>query len=305
MNSFPKRVYLLFLVSLLLHFPLAAQDLTNDVKTWIGYGIGVKIGKKFKVKVGQLYSMDISNIRFGFAQTDVVLAYRLARKHYLQLEYSNSQYRFFDGLQQIGFSQNLLGLISYQRFTLNYNTSHQLLKNNKLWKVKHYVSAQVFFPQPVKHRMRFIYTARLYYSNPKWPLKIQPYIATNLHYYLGGRPIAYHDEQGTIVAYNSPNGFHRIRLKTGGSFRPFKKIPFSITFYFIAQWEFNLNIFPNTGINYRKPEPLNQISYPFEPLDRDVVMPFNNYITVGLHLSYTFKVKLKKKKKKKNDAKRN
>ncbi|MFK7797151.1 MAG: hypothetical protein AB8E82_06830 [Aureispira sp.] len=304
MTLFPKRVYLLFLISLFSHFPLSAQDLTDDVKTWFGYGIGVKIGKRFKVKVGQLYSLDITTFRFGFAQTDVVLAYKLASKHYLQLEYSNSQYRFFDGLQQVGFSENLLGLISYQRFTLAYNTSHQLLKNNKFFKLKHYVSAQVFFPQPVKHRVRFIYTARLYYYNPKWSLKIKPYFATSLHYYLGGRPIAYHNELGDIVAYNAPNGFHRIRTKTGASIKPFKKVPLSITLYLIAQWEFNLNIIPYTGINYKKPEPLNQISYPFEPLDRDIIMPFNNYITLGLHLSYTFKVKLKKKKKK-NDAKRN
>lgn len=295
-----KKVVLLFLI-FLWSFNLVAQDLTDDLKTWMGYSLGVKIGKRFKVKIGQLYSVDVTTYRFGFAQSDFSASYKLAPRNYLELEYSNSQYRWFTRLEELGFSQNLLGLVDFQRFTLTYNVSHRLFKKNRLFKLKHYVSAQVFFPQPVKHRVRFVYTTRLYYSNPKWPLKIRPYLANTLHYYLGGRPIAYHDEQGSIVAYNSPDGFHRIRIKTGSSFAPVKTIPLTVTFYIIFQWEFNNNIFPNRGLNYTKPAPLDNINYPFEPLSVQTQLPFNNYITIGLHLSYTLKIKIKKKK----NAKRN
>lgn len=300
MKQFLQNTYLLFLL-FLLSFSLSAQDLSNDIKSWAGYGISVKIGKRFKVKVTQLFSIDLTNSRFGFAQSDLILAYKLAPRNYIQLEYSNSQYRWFDRLKTLGLSKNVLGLVSYQRFTLSYNVSHRLLKNNKFLKLKHYVSAQVFFPRPIKHRMRFIYTARLYYSNPKWPLKIKPYFSSTLQYYLGGRPIAYYNQEGEVVAYNSPNGFHRVRIKTGSSFSPFKKIPLTVTLYAIFQWEFNTNLFPYTSINYKKPAPLDNISYPFEPINTKAIMPFNNYITIGLHLSYTIKIKPKKKKNAKGD----
>lgn len=300
MSTFFKSVSLLTTI-FLLSLNLSAQDLTNDVKSWLGYSLNIKVGKRFKAKVGQLYSFDINSSRFGFAQTNFVFVYKLATRNYLQLEYSNSQYRWYSYLRKLGFSENVLGLVGYQRLTLNYNGNHNLFKNNKCFRLKHSVSAQFFFPQPVKHRIRFVYTARLYYSNPKWPLKIKPFFANSLHYYLGGRPITYYNNQGRIIAYNSPDGFHRIRLKTGSSLAPLKKVPFTITLYIVFQWEFNNYLFPNRSLNYKKPATLTNISYPFKPLPINTKLPFNNYISIGLHLSYTIKVKIKKKK----NAKRN
>ncbi|WP_052599714.1 hypothetical protein [Aureispira sp. CCB-QB1] len=289
------RSVILLVVLSMLSANIFAQDLTNDLKSWLGYSINVKIGKRFKVSFAQLYSVDIATARFGFAQSDLKLGFKIASRNYLQLEYSNAQYRWSNRLTNFGLSENLLGLIDYQRFTISYNTSHKLLKKNKYFRLKHYVSAQVFFPQPEKHRMRFIYTARIYYTHPKWPLKLKPYISNSLYYYLGGRPISYYDDEGNVIAYNAPNGFHRIRIKTGCSLKPLKKVPFTVTLYLIFQWEFNNYIFPNQEINYQKPISLNNISYPFKPISPNIQYPFNNYITIGLHFSYQIKVKIKKK----------
>ncbi|BDS10010.1 hypothetical protein [Aureispira anguillae] len=293
--KFYRYLALFLLVNSLVVPNLQAQDLTDGIKSWFGYSVNVNIGKRFKGKFAQLYSVDLPDARFGFMQTDVTLAYKLTGRHYLQIEFSSAQYPWRSRHINFGFSNNPLGLTSYQRLTLNYNVSHKLLKKNNHLKLKHYAVAQLFFPQPEKHRVRFIYTLRIYYANKKWPWRISPYLASSLYYYLGGRPIIYYNNEGQITGYNSPNGYHRFRVKTGFSFRPFKNVLFNCTLYVIFQWEFNTGIFPNTDINYKRPISLDNVSYPFNPTSIKTQQPFNNYTAIGLHLSYRIKVALKKK----------
>lgn len=293
-----KRYCLLLCISLLSITTLLGQDLTNDTKTWFGYAVNLSIGKRFKGKVSQLYSIDLRNIlRLGFTQTDVMVAYKVMSRHYLQFEFSNAQYPWGSNFERLGRLNNALNLVGYQRLTLNYNFSHRLLKKNKKLKLKHYIIAQVFFPQPEKHRARFIYSFRLYYSDKKWFWRMSPYISSSVYYYLGGNPIAYYNEVGDVLAYQAPNGFHRFRIKTGVSFKPLKKTPLTITLYGIMQWEFNLNLFPYTQMNYRRPVPISSIRYPYEPNSTITEQPFNNYTTIGVQISYRIRIRLKRKKK--------
>ncbi len=300
--NYYRKIGLSLLLGLLILSSTNAQDVTDDPKTWFGYGIKVAIGKRIKINVGQLYSVNLPEFTLGFMQTDIMVAYKIYGKHYIKFDFSNSQYRRSSVHTRLGFSENILNWVGFQRFTLRYDYGHRLIPNNKNLNFKHKVLAQVFFPRAEKHRARFIYTARLYYTDKRWPWRISPYLAFSLQYYLGGVPIVYYNEQGDVIAYNSPDGFHRFRFKTGFSLRPLKKHPLTCTFYVIWQWEFNNGLFPNRELNYtRPPMSIDNISHPYDPSLSRIQQPFNNYIAVGLHVSYTINVKLKKKKKKKKD----
>jgi hypothetical protein len=289
------RLALLFLILTINISIIGGQDLALGAKNWYIYNIGLDIGKNIKTKFTQLYSLDLPDYKLGFVQTDVLFAYRIFGKQYLKFEYSLGNYRWGPSLIEQGLRQDIFKTVSFNRLNLNYEITHGLSKKVKNLTLAHDVEAQVYFPQPEKHRARIVYNTTLRYSYKKSNTNLIAYIGTGMFYYLGGRPITYYNEDGTIAAHKAPNGLHRFRVKGGITLKPYKKIPFTLTVFAIQQWEFNSGLFPYSRLNYSRPIPISSISYPFNPADYNIVQPFNNYFTVGLSVNYIFKISGSKK----------
>jgi hypothetical protein len=287
-----------FLVVLFLLFNLTgiyAQDLVLGAKNWYIYNVGLDVGKNIKTKFTQLYSVDLPDYRLGFVQTDILFAYRIFGKQFIKFEYSLGNYRWSPSLIVQGLRQDILNMVSFNRLNLMYDISHPVIPKIKGLNLTHEIEAQVYFPQPEKHRTRFVYNTTLRYSIKKSKTNISANIGTSIFYYLGGRPIGIYDELGNLTSNSSTNGIHRFRVKGGLSIKPYKKIPFTLSLFALQQWEFNTRLFPNSRLNYTRTIPINSIQYPFNPADFNTAQPFNNYFAMGLSASYTFKFKKKSK----------
>lgn len=286
-----KLKFLIILFLLCKLSGIYGQDLVLGAKNWYIYNVGLDVGKNIKTKFTQLYSVDLPDYRLGFVQTDILFAYRIFGKQFIKFEYSLGNYRWSPSLIAQGLRQDILNMVSFNRLNLNYEISHGLIKNIKNLNLSHEIEAQVFFPQPEKHRTRFVYNTTLRYAIKKSKTNISANIGTSIFYYLGGRPIGIYDELGNLTSNSSTNGIHRFRIKGGVSVKPYKKIPFTLTLFAIQQWEFNTRLFPNSRLNYTRTIPISSIQYPFNPADFNTAQPFNNYFTLGLSVSYIFKLK--------------
>lgn len=247
-----------------------AQDLAPGWKHWMFFNFGLKVHKKVKFTAGNMISLNPDPYRFSFSSHSFNQSYRLSKPVELVSGYSATY-----------FPRGNEGRHVFHRLQLGAAFRHKIAGI----RVKHKIRAQYYLPVVQKYTVRVVYQFKVYWYNKWMPMRGRPYMAHNLFYYIGGRPLVYYDPEGAIAAYQSPTGLHRYRISFGYAFKPIKNL--SVTLFYNQQWEFNTGLFDNRGLNVIKPG------------DPDVRLPFNNYWNYGATFSYSLSTYKKKKRKKK------
>jgi len=251
-------------------FQLKAQNL----KPWLEYSLSHKFTKNVKAGFSQIYSFNTAPFEVGFAQTDFSATYRIKKRTNLQVGYIWAWFKDSPSMRTTyNVTPNFLGLLDdFSRVYASYSQKHRFLVK-RLW-LKHTASVQLFFPKLAKYGQRFTYSAKLYYKIKHFPMNGVPYLENKFFVYLGGIPTDYYDSNGSVIATNSTNGFHRYRLKLGVSLKPFD-FPLSISPYIFYQRE--LNFFSDLHA-------LNTV----DPTGK-IINKFNNYTVLGVRLAYNLK----------------
>lgn len=102
-------------------------------------------------------------------------------------------------------------------------------------------------------------------------LNLSPSITYSMFYNIGGNPIRYYDEEASLLARQTPDGFHRGRLTL--AFNSKLNDYVAVTLYYMRQQEFNF-LTPST----RK---MNV----YDPVRNRTLRPFNNFNVLGLSLN--------------------
>jgi hypothetical protein len=123
-----------------------------------------------------------------------------------------------------------------------------------------------------RFRNRIIYIGRISNKNRFHFLNLNLSATYWLYYNIGGNTIKYYDNNGNIIARNTPNGFHRGRLYLTANSKISK--PFSVSVYYMNQQEFNL-----FSPELRKINVVN-------PVSGRITRRFDNFNTIGLSVIY-------------------
>ena len=199
-----------------------AQDLTNNLKVWSGIGVTFKVNKKLNAKVSQLFAFNVSPGTYSFSQTKLALSYKIKRRVSIEGGYVRGLFNDSNKLRRQGATSGWFNTLAVDRLYGNISLKHNLAKRLTL---KHKVEFQYFFPDLDKYKTRSIYTAKSSYNVRRSSLA--PFFEGQLYYYQGGE---------------ISSGFKRLRLKTGGSFKPVRRSSAKLTFYYLYQNEFSTEI---------------------------------------------------------------
>lgn len=236
---------------------LKGQDLDPGWRHWNINNFTYKPKKDLYIRVGAMFSIDPAPMRLSFAQGDLRIQKRIQKRNYVAIGYNN---------------------IVFPRGVENRNMFHRVYLQGQRKatyfgvRVKHRMDFQLYLPEVEKYAYRINYQFRIYYYNKWMPFKGRPYVAQEILWYGGGKPVVYFDEFGRVEDFRAPFGPHRYRLNVGVYTKPHKRV--SLTFFWRRQWEFNTRLFKNREIN----------------IVRDggaITYPFNNYWVWGWVVSYT------------------
>ncbi len=268
---------LLILLMVLSSTTVCAQDLISGDKLWLGFSLGKKVGKNFRLNLENLTSWNSEDGGFNFNQSNISLDYRLAKRLKLEIGYGQAQFRWSTFYQRYALPISRLNTISFHRMSLGIRQRFRITKRIR---VQHGLETQFYIPRLEKYQIRIQYRFRLYAYKKSWPLSITPSLEPMLYYYQNGIPIIYRDNQNKIVAYDSSNGLHRFRCRFGLKFKPIKNFDWlRVLAYYAIQKEMNLLPIGNdlNVLQYQSPD-----SHSHE--EQQVLYPFNDYDIFGLHL---------------------
>lgn len=272
---------------LLINNLVFSQDLLPNAKFWSGISVNKKLSKKIKLDVGTLQSFNTNDLSFSFNQSNLGLEYSFSRKFKGKINYALGQFNWSRNYNKYDIAPNVFQKVSIHRLGI---AAIYKLKLGKGFKLKQTIDVQHFFPTLDKYKIRSLYRVKLYYKNGIFPLKSTLFCEGILYHYLGGNPIVYRDENNAVSSYESPNGFHRYRLKAGINMKPLKNHGnLLMILYFSTQKEFNLASIGN-DIHVIRPDQGNPQG------KSNIIYPFNNYNVIGIHFIYSIKKKQVKNK---------
>lgn len=253
-RSYPITLPII-LLAVLYNLESAAQE---GPKFWSGYSLSTNLNKEWRINAGQLYLFD-NSLGLGSVQNSARIDYRFNRNFGVGLGYIHSN--------------NSNDPDQAARNRLDPRASYSF-RVGKL-RVGNTLRAEWHFPERSKFEYRVRYGLQLHAGDWGLPLDITPYVSNELHYYLGGKPFQFRDDNGEKVVNQSPNGLHAHRIKLGVRFKPFKRASAGLSF--MRQTEFNL------GDKYRR---INVT----DPRNGEIKRPFNNFSVVAFNFAYRFKI---------------
>ena len=255
---------LVFFGFILAIHPVSSFAQTN-FKNWNTAQLTFAFSKKLDLRLSHLRAFDLTNgFKSDFNQSGVQLRYDLTRKIDLASGYvfsgSNS---LADGgsrvFTRVGYKIRLAKVLSW---------------SNSL-------QGEIHDKNENRYHYRIIWNTRLSPRKRLDFLNLSPSISYSLFYNIGGSPIRYYDKIGTVIASNTPDGFHRGRLMLSLNSKVAQN--FSVSLYYMHQQEFNL--FTND---------LKEINV-INPVTGKVTRRFDNYNVAGLTLAYDINLYKKKK----------
>ncbi len=249
-----KKIILIILLYFI-SISIFAQSIPSQGKlmNWIGVGISKKIGNKISIEYYHTYSFEINNkLQPNFIQSSVKLQYKISDLSV----YLGTKPTFILTNSSQSVVHRLISGIKYK------------FRFSKKIRSKVSLNFEHYFTQKSKFKQRYFFRFDIYYRNPKWPLKLRPFLNQKIYYYSGGRPLQYYDDLGDKTENVPPNGYHAYRWRGGLKIYPTKKM--SISIYMEQQREFNLNILGNNDINSLNPN------------SGKIRRGFHNYSTIGI-----------------------
>lgn len=258
-----------------------SQDLISGSKTWGSLGINKDIGKKWTLGFENLQCFNTVGLSFSFNQSTLELQRKLKFNSAISLDYAYSIYKWRSSYERFGLQPQFGNAIIHR---IGFNIENRFKISKKI-KVKQTLQSQLFIPTLDKYQFRFSYRLKISYSNSNWIWKLSPFIEPMIYFYLNGHPVIYRNNNNKIETYKSPNGFHRFRIKSGFSLKPFRKLKdLSLTIYYMYQQEFNINGLGN-DLNVIG-NGSSTLTYPFTPDLTNLINHFNNYSVYGFHIHY-------------------
>ena len=259
------RLFILFLSLTLLLHPVSSFA-QADWNNWNAAQLNLSITKKLDLKLSHLRAFNISNgISPDFNQSSVHLNYDLTRKIELSAGY------IFSGSTSLADG----GSRVWTRLGYKIKIAKVLSWSNSL-------QGEIHDQAENRYRYRIIWLTRLSPRKRLDFLNLSPSISYNLFYNIGGDPINYYDEDGNVIARQTPDGFHRGRLTLSLNSKISKS--FSISVYYMHQQEFNLFSSELRKMNIEN------------PVTGKVARRFDNFNVAGLTLSYDINLYKTKKK---------
>ncbi len=252
-----------------LQSPVRSQDLEPGWKHWMFLNIDIPVTKKFSLSAEQQFSMNPGPYRLNMFTHSSNQGFAITKN-----------FELLAGYNVAIFPNGNEGRLAFHRIQTGFEARQEIFGIS----CKHKVRVQYFIPTVRKYTARVVYQFRVNWKNKFLPMKGTPYMSHNLYYYIGGKPLLYYDEEGAVMAFQSPTDLHRYRMTLGCNFKPAKNV--NVSLFYNCQWEFNTNLFPNRGLN---------VTRPGEP---GALLPFNNYWNYGAYVNLTLPTPGKKKKKK-------
>jgi len=235
----------------------------GQMRLWYGHSVNVRVSKPWTISAGQIYMF--SEGEFATLQNSLRARYRIKKDLRVGFGY------------QMSVNPGNLSDQSRKRLSarVEFNTR---LEN---YMIKSTFRTEWHYPERSKFEYRLRYAFKITRRNWDLPMRLRPYITNEFHYYLGGRPFNYRDNEGNKVVTQSPRGLHAHRISFGASFRPLKRT--SVSLRFMRQTEFN------AGNKYRR---INIT----DPRNGKVKRRFTHFSALILSASYSFKAYNKRRK---------
>lgn len=233
---------------------VAAQS--KPLKIWSTVNLVVPVSKKIEFKFTYLRALDFKQLDVDFNQNQMRIDYAFSKKLKLSVgglsTASNSanaqdKKRLYICPEYTAILAKKVRWINGIQFETNSNSETRF---------KYRIQLQTRVG--LKNRIKF--------------LNLSPSIGYSLFYNLGGAPIQYFNEVGDKTVKQTPNGFHRGRLLI--NFNSKINNGFSLSFYYMAQQEFNFLTAPNRQMNVTNPK----TGY--------IYRKFDNYHVIGISLAY-------------------
>lgn len=250
---------------------LWSQDRENPLKIWNSVGVRASLTEDLHLYVNQLYGFNSAPLDLSFIQTSVRIQYRFGKHLNLSAGYLSSN----------SIRKDAPNKRKYRYFgTLSWRSKLDI------WRISNGFKFEIHDPKETRYDYRFIYS---FYIRPKSNLiapkiKLTPFFNVQLYYNIGGKPITQYDDEGNKIGRFEPEGFHRVRLKSGFYLKPVKRI--KLTFYGMYQKEFNT---PRAIKSHRMINIEN-------PVTGNISRPFQNYFVAGMSLRFYLSNSSKRKK---------
>jgi hypothetical protein len=232
-----RTLYILILLS----FSVSAQSPKDPSKLWSSAGLRVKLAKKMNAEINQMYGFDSAPVTLRFTQTSA------------RIQYSPGGH--------LSFSAGWLVTKSLRRqkpviHKYRYTGSVAWRSKIEIWRLTNSIKIELFDIRETRYDKRIIYS---FYIKPKTmkmapKIKWSPFINMRFYYNMGGKAISQYNNEGARIGKFTPDGLHRLRLKSGVYFKLFKKL--KITLQGTYQEEFNTiwSVKNNQNINVRNPK---------------------------------------------------
>ncbi len=247
------------------------QDLSDDFKVFSGLTLNYKLNKVSRISASAMGIYDPNISELSYYQYGLKYRHRVGANSYLSAKFDLVQISERDTNSYKGYKRIGLQYMHRARF--------------KRFPMTNSIVAELFLPGFSKYQARFFYEGNLEWKIKKMPWRLRPFTKFKLYYYSGGRYTKYYNEKNELVAFKSPNDFHRWRWFWGLKFQPAKSLNVSLSYFWNE--EFNARLNNNSDINiYNKDQ-------------TGIVLPFNSYGGVNVAISYTIRNKKKSTKTKK------
>lgn len=247
-------------------FAVTSLNAQPDWKNWYSAQLEFRLTRKMDFQVGHLRSYELSNnYNNDFNQTSLRITYDIAKKFSLA-----------GGVVINGTGSSTEGK---NRVLLRGTYKARL---GKVLSWSNSIQGELHSSSEKRYRERIILITRLGTRERLDFMRLSPSVSYYLFYNIGGDPIQYYDSKtGDPVVQNTPDGFHRGRLRVNLNTKITKR--FSASLYYMMQKEFNL--FTD---EYHRINVLN-------PLTGTVARRFDDYHVIGLSFEYEFKLYNNKK----------
>lgn len=238
---------------------LEGHTQNNSLRVWLSQNVRVRLDKGIYFNLN--YFQNFHNNRFTYTQFGGSISRRIGKNVNLSTGF----------LQSKSLTRNRKG--SRISIGLSYSA--------KKHPFQHSLKIEYFYPKTSKYSVRWSYRLRTSHAFVIQKMRCSFYSDAQIFYFLGGKERWLYDEVGDKIQKNAPYGFHRLRVRGGLIFKPWKILFFQTGL--LWQQEFNL-------LHHSKGR-INTIN----PNSGKVKYAFSNYPVLFLGIQWRFYTKQKRK----------
>ncbi len=224
-------------------------------QSWNGINVSAEVAKQLRMQIGHTRAFDMSN---GFKPTFTQTLLQASYDH-------GKEWDFSGGVQFIKPTNTTTGT----RTRLFIRAAHTKKFEEISW--TNSLRIETNSQNETRFRQRFILSTRLGLRKRLDFLNLSPSVMYSLFYNMGGNPIRYYDENKTLLARQTPDGFHRGRLTLSVNSKINDML--RVNLFYMRQHEFNLFASDNRKMNV------------YDPVRNRTLRPFDNFNVLGLSLN--------------------